>query len=186
MGTLSAAEIFSDLLLLQKPAPRVWWYQESPSLEIWGRSYYNQTLSWIKNQELKSLVMMTWGIPDKYHCMSVVNMAEIVMICLMILTPSFVLLQGGVTQCSTAACWDPWWWWDEEIWFKTSHKGSALGLQEGAEEAGANLVLSMSHELKDMVLTLNIFCWLLMLVLTVTYSIDIIYTQRVNINLIVS
>ena len=35
--------------------------------------------------------------------MSVVNMAEIVMILLMILTPTFVLLQGGVTPCSTAA-----------------------------------------------------------------------------------
>ena len=121
-----AAEIFSDLLLLQKPAPRVWWYQESPSLEFWGRGY-NQTLSWIKNQKLQSLVIMTWGIPDKYHRMSVVNMAEIVMIRLMILTPTFVLLQGGVSHCSTAACWDPWWWWDEEIWFKTSHKGSGPG-----------------------------------------------------------
>ena len=46
-------------------------------------------------------------IPDKYHSVSVVNIAEIVMILLMILTPTFVLLQGGVSHCSTAACWDP-------------------------------------------------------------------------------
>ena len=44
-------------------------------------------------------------------------------------------------------------------------KAAGLCLQEGAEEAGANLVLSMSHELKDMVLTLNIL-------LTLDVSID--------------
>ena len=60
------------------------------------------------------------------------------MIWVVILRPIFALvLEGGakhkipsVLYCSIAlqwgaACWDPWWWWDEEIWFKTSHKGRA-------------------------------------------------------------
>ena len=75
-----AAEIFCDLLLLQAPDPRAWWYRESPSLEIWGRGYY-QTLSKVENRtgSCSLVIIMTRGVPDKYHSMSNVNMAKIVM-----------------------------------------------------------------------------------------------------------
>ena len=49
-----------------------------------------------------------------------------------------------------AACWDPWWWWDQEIWFKTSHKGSALAINSINYEC-------LSHEYKKIkMLTSNI------------------------------
>ena len=98
-----------DLVLLQKPDHRAWWYQDSPSSQIWGRDHY----------QMRHFTGRAAATPS----ISV------------IIRPTFAFVPGGGAKhkipsvlqpaLQWGACWDPWWWWDEEIWFKTSHKGRA-------------------------------------------------------------
>ena len=72
-----AAEIFCDLLLLQEPDSRAWWYQESPSLEIWGRGLKENGQnpdSGSKNSENQNNDTVLWKKAQKYHFVGILWM----------------------------------------------------------------------------------------------------------------